>query len=98
MNRLTKHIHLALVSSSLAILGCQRSEPTCEPKPSNQNDWSQGTPSACGPVDGRRHGTTGYYHPYGGYGSGRSYGTGVHSSIGGSSRGGFGHSAHGGGS
>jgi hypothetical protein len=102
VNRLTKHIHLALVSSSLAVLGCQRNEPTCEPQSSKQNDWSQGagTPSACGPVDGRYHGSGGYVHHYGGrsYGAGRSYGTGVHSSVGGGSRGGFGHSAHGGGS
>lgn len=105
MSRLTKQIRLVLVSSSLALMGCQRQPeggPTCVPTPSK--DPKQ-PPTACGPVDGSQSGT-GYhgsgYHFWGPHtstfsgssGSGHSwFGGGRSGAIGG--RGGFGGSAHG---
>jgi hypothetical protein len=99
MSRLTKQIQLVLISSSLAMYGCQH-EPDDEAS-CRQQQPRGGMPPVCGPVDGRRtsHGAGyhGYSHSFWG-GSGRSGSSGSRSSIGGSSRGGFGSSFHGGGS
>ena len=95
MNRLTKHISLVLISSSLVLHGC--AEPDDEDQP------QQPAPPGSSGSTGLPHGQSGYHGgshfwgvPHSGWGSG-SRGTGP-SSTGGSSRGGFGGSSHGAGS
>ena len=105
MSRLTKHIRLVLISSSLVLPGCDHGwddEAACEPATGETNS---NLPPACGPVDGRYRGGGGHYagyHGYGGHYGGSTWGRGGssshfggHSSIGGSSRGGFGSFGHG---
>lgn len=104
MSRLTKRIRLVLISSSLALTGCERNpgaDPDCRQRP--PGDGKQ-LPSACGPVDGQSgaHGTghCDYGRPFWG-GSGSSFGgngasRGAMGHAGAvSSRGGFGSFGHG---
>ncbi|MGA2067916.1 MAG: hypothetical protein ABSG86_23305 [Thermoguttaceae bacterium] len=114
MNRLTRHIGLVLISSSLGLLGCS---PPEEPEGRDGNDW-KGIGEA-DPQDPNAQGWTGgstshpgysggYYHGgryYGGWGAGGSGpgspgggNSGFAHSPGGSARGGFGGAAHAGGS
>ena len=101
MNRLTKQISLVLISSSLILHGCHR-EPLDEEKKRDET-----TPGTWSTGSGSHYFHTGphFYH-YGGSGAprvGSSPGVGSHvgsssgvrSGIGGSTRGGFGGSAHG---
>jgi hypothetical protein len=100
VNRLTKHISLVLISSSLILHGCH-SEPTDEEK-KGENAPSV-TPGTAGSGSHYYHSGPHFFHT-GGYRSGTSVSsgssrsgssTGTHSSAGSSSRGGFGGSAHG---
>ncbi len=91
MNRLTKQIQLVLISSSLVLAGCAKD---CEEEKQDQTPQQ-----TTGSSSGSHGGHTGFHHypvfihgPAARPGTG---GAGGHSSIGGSTRGGFGASAHG---
>jgi hypothetical protein len=105
VSRVTKHIRLVLISSSLlALPGCGgRDEATCETPPGRDPNM----PPVCGPVDGRMSGYHGVHYDgrHGfvpsqdstSWGRGGSTGarSGGRSSFTGSARGGFGGSFHG---
>ena len=64
MNRLTKHIRLVLISSSLVLPGCGRGwdyGPTGRMRSAGGSNSN--IPTACGPVDGRSYNYQGYSGP-----------------------------------
>jgi hypothetical protein len=102
VNRLTKHIALGLIASSLALASCGGPEGERESFASRQTgappyDSSDG---AAGSSYGYSSHGYGGFHYFGGHGdrSGTTYAGRGGSTFGGSARGGFGASAHGGGS
>jgi len=99
MNRLTKHINLVLISSSLILHGCRGWHEEEKPK-----EGEKQAPAASQPRGPISRGVRGYHYFHGGSGAwGGSGGgrPGVRTSSGGrtsagiSARGGFGASAHG---
>ena len=100
MNRLTKHISLVLISSSLILHGCHSEPIDDEKKDENARSVAPGTTGS----GGHYHRSGPHFFHSGGYRSGTSVSsgssrpgssTGTRSSAGSSARGGFGGSAHG---
>ncbi len=97
MNRLTKQISLVLVSSSLVLHGCH-SEPVAEAEKTEEEKAAAAGPAGQGSTSGHPH----HWGPHFFHGSrgissspGARSSAGSRFSAGGSTRGGFGASAHG---
>ena len=105
MNRLTKHISLVLISSSLVLHGCHRDSLDEEKKTEDEKTPAGGTWGTGSGGGHYVHTGSRFYH-FGGPGtsrvgsspgvrSGVGGSSGVRSGIGSSARGGFGGTAHG---
>ena len=100
MQRISKHISLVLISSSLALSGCDR--PLTEEERRQRELQTGGTAAQTGTGTHRSgahwypwyHGGTPFYHSGISPAVGGVHSSATHSSVGGSARGGFGSSGH----
>jgi len=95
VNRLTKHISLVLISSSLVLHGCHTGTLDEEKKKEDEQTPAGGT-WGTGTRGGHYVHTGPHFYHFGGRSSSRvGSGPGVRSGVGSSARGGFGGAAHG---